>query len=504
MSHWPMMTDDEQTRLINEFSYPSVSDSHQPLEKTLCQLFCEQANACPEAIAIEHNGQIISYAQLWKNSIQAASTITRRLLAANRGDEKLCIAIMAYRSIKVVQTMWSVLLAGHYYINIDPDLPFERKAWILRETHAFMLVTDLVDTIDEDRFKYAIPIITHTSLLNTDVAYDIDSVQNAEAKVLMAPNDLAYIIFTSGSTGIPKGVCATHKNIICRTVGVGCHSIKPGYRVGQVCSLSFDVSTFEIFATLLNGGTLVIVDCTAIASCSALEELHLDMLNPPTAVFNILSKQAESSTFFPTLNSVIFAGEKANLKCVQAVSLHPPLTLMNGYGPTETTHNALCYTVTSDVSQKYFIPIGRPLPNTQVYVVDNYLQLVPIGVPGELLIGGAGFYSFFDSNEYFALNENDIRFIENKMKDIVKNETIFQDQVLPIPSIATNFTPSSSRNQPKASTFDQFLIACGQPEVVIEPKLSNNKLSINEELKLYKKNHDRLLQQSILDCNIIT
>ncbi|CAM4864166.1 unnamed protein product [Rotaria socialis] len=390
MSHWPMMTDDEQTRLINEFSYPSVSDSHQPLEKTLCQLFCEQANACPEAIAIEHNGQIISYAQLWKNSIQAASTITRRLLAANRGDEKLCIAIMAYRSIKVVQTMWSVLLAGHYYINIDPDLPFERKAWILRETHAFMLVTDLVDTIDEDRFKYAIPIITHTSLLNTDVAYDIDSVQNAEAKVLMAPNDLAYIIFTSGSTGIPKGVCATHKNIICRTVGVGCHSIKPGYRVGQVCSLSFDVSTFEIFATLLNGGTLVIVDCTAIASCSALEELHLDMLNPPTAVFNILSKQAESSTFFPTLNSVIFAGEKANLKCVQAVSLHPPLTLMNGYGPTETTHNALCYTVTSDVSQKYFIPIGRPLPNTQVYVVDNYLQLVPIGVPGELLIGGAG------------------------------------------------------------------------------------------------------------------
>ncbi|CAF3472063.1 unnamed protein product [Rotaria socialis] len=90
------------------------------------------------------------------------------------------------------------------------------------------------------------------------------------------------------------------------------------------------------------------------------------------------------------------------------------------------------------------------------------------------------------------------------MKDIVKNETIFQDQVLPIPSIATNFTPSSSRNQPKASTFDQFLIACGQAEVVIEPKLSNNKLSINEELKLYKKNHDRLLQQSILDCNIIT
>ncbi|CAF4544781.1 unnamed protein product [Rotaria socialis] len=97
------------------------------------------------------------------------------------------------------------------------------------------------------------------------------------------------------------------------------------------------------------------------------------------------------------------------------------------------------------------------------------------------------FYSFFDSNEYFALNENDIQFIENKIKDIVKNETIFQDQVLPIPSIATNFTPSSSRNQPKASTFDQFLIACGQAEVVIEPKLSNNKLSINEELKLYKK-----------------
>ncbi|CAF2036400.1 unnamed protein product [Rotaria magnacalcarata] len=102
------------------------------------------------------------------------------------------------------------------------------------------------------------------------------------------------------------------------------------------------------------------------------------------------------------------------------------------------------------------------------------------------------FYSFFDPNGYCVLNENDLRLIENKIKDKVKNEKIFQDQVLPIPSIATNFTPSSiitssSRNNPKSSTFDQFLIACGQAEVVIEPKLSNNKLTINEELKLYKK-----------------
>ncbi|CAF1092169.1 unnamed protein product [Didymodactylos carnosus] len=365
-------------------------DVKQPLEKTLCQLLHEQVITNGKAVALEHDGRVVSYAEVWSVCVNVASAI-RNLLTAIGKDGKVCIAIMAYRSIQTVQSIWSILLAGCHYVIIDPDLPIERKLWILRETKAVILIINDIDgNEDEKQTMSVVPTATFESLLNQIKETDNISMQYYLVKNSIKPDDLAYIIFTSGSTGTPEGVCTTHKNIVCRTVGVGCHSIRSGYRVGQICSLSFDVSTFEIYATLLNGGVLVIINNSAIASCSALAAHHLNMVNPPTAIFNTLAKQPEAASFFPALDAVIFAGEKANSKSVQAVTQYASSMLINGYGPTETTHNALCYIITKESSALHSIPIGRPLPNTYMYVVDSHLKLVPIGVSGELLIGGAG------------------------------------------------------------------------------------------------------------------
>ena len=200
------------------------------------------------------------------------------------------------------------------------------------------------------------------------------------------PSNIAYVIYTSGSTGMPKGVVVEHRHALNFLLGMIDHwKIGPGDRVLQFASLNFDVSVMDMFMTLLSGATLILADRETLMSPPRLAELlrseKVSFCCMPPAVVNLLTGQD-----FPDLRILLSAGEELSAELVKSW-LRPGLHFYNGYGPTEAAIGA---TFGEMDGTSFPPPIGRPKPNYQVYVLDSYLNPLPVGVVGELHIGGAG------------------------------------------------------------------------------------------------------------------
>ena len=363
--------------MVSNNALLSISSVVQPMkfyDKNLCQLFLEQVQRTPHAIAIEDGSVQLTYTQVWRNSSHF-SQIIRQVLKLS---SKQCIAIRMRRGAGLIQTILSVLISGNYYVYIDSALPVERQHFILKDTHASLMITDVLE------YPECIPSIRYEDSQASSTT--------ATVEVISEPTELAYILYTSGSTGTPKGVCASQRAIVARMVDVNYHSIGSQTRTGQLSTFSFDMSTFEMFGTLLNGGTLVIVPPELTCSARALLELKLDIISPSTAVLNILAQQEPSRSLFTSLRKIYFGGEKVNMKHLRRVVEHQVLSkFVHVYGPTETTVFALFYELCDPIPvEALTVPIGQPLTNTLIYIVDKSFQLTPRGVPGQLLIGGAG------------------------------------------------------------------------------------------------------------------
>ncbi|WP_188308508.1 amino acid adenylation domain-containing protein [Streptomyces sp. CBMA123] len=333
------------------------------------QLFEARAAATPDAIALVAGDDTLTYAELNAR----ANGLALRLTEAGCGAETP-VAVLLERSPALVVTLLAVLKAGGTYVPLDSAQPQDRLLAVLADAGATLAVTDT----------------DHPALAGlTTLAIGEETADNLELP--LSGDQLAYVMHTSGSTGIPKGIGITHRAIVDLALG-GTFSDGGHARVLVHSPTAFDASTYELWAPLLSGGSLVlappgrlgVTDLAATINQGGVTAAWLT-----AGLFNVMA--TEDPGLFAGLREVWTGGDVVSPAAVRRVmTACPGLTVVDGYGPTETTTFATHHPMATVAEVPTTVPIGRPLPNTRAYVLDDGLQPVPVGVAGELYIAGAG------------------------------------------------------------------------------------------------------------------
>jgi amino acid adenylation domain-containing protein len=377
----PLLTATEQEQLLLS-GVASV-----PPQQCIHELFEAQAERTPSAIAVMSEQASLTYAELNQRANQLAHYLRAQQVGA---DDR--VAICAERSLEMLIAFLGVLKAGAAYVPIDPAYPPERRAYMLRDAQAQVILTQAHLATGLPDFR------THVVRLDADWA-TIAQQPTANLPRQITPANLAYVIYTSGSTGNPKGVMITHQGLVNHSTAIAdLGALQPGDRVLQFSSLSFDIAVEELFPSLMRGCTIVLRTeaCLAVPHFVRFVAEHgITVLDLPTAFWHEIVNELPNLERFPdSVRLVIVGGEKALRSAYMAWSdlVGPKVRWLNTYGPTETTVTATVYdpAATATDSSLSEIPIGRPIANVATYVLDQHLNLQPIGVPGELYIGGAG------------------------------------------------------------------------------------------------------------------
>ncbi|XHR80760.1 MAG: amino acid adenylation domain-containing protein [Gloeotrichia echinulata GP01] len=382
ISELPLLSEAQRHQLLVEWNDTQVDYPHD-----LCihQLFEEQVERNPDAVAVVFEEQQLTYDELNCRANQLAQYLRSLGVSAD-----VLVGICVERSLEMVVGLLGILKAGGAYVPLDPDYPTERLSFMLADTQIKVLLTqqNLVEQLQKHQVKLVCldtdsPVIAQCSQDNA-IATPIADVQ---------ATNLAYVIYTSGSTGQPKGVEVVHRGVNRLLFGVNYVHLDANQRFLQIAPISFDASTFEIWGALLHGGKCVIFPESIPTAKTLSEEIHkhgITVLWLTSALFNSIiddDPQALSG-----IKQLLIGGEALSLAHVNRAFETLPFTqIINGYGPTENTTFTCCYPIPSKLETTIeSIPIGSPIANTQVYILDEYLQPVPVGVPGELHIGGAG------------------------------------------------------------------------------------------------------------------
>ncbi|MBS9440045.1 amino acid adenylation domain-containing protein, partial [Photorhabdus noenieputensis] len=289
------------------------------------------------------------------------------------------------RSMELVMAQLAILKAGAVYVPIDPNVPDERKTWLINDCSARLLLTDTREDIPAD---LAVPLFCLSDKTDTDNEQD-----RLNLDLPRASTELAYIMYTSGSTGTPKGVLVPHRAVVRLVINNGYAEISQDDRVAFTANPAFDASTFEVWAPLLNGGALVVIDRTTLLTpqelVRVLQTHRITVLWLTIGLFNRLA--AELSPVLPQINILIFGGDIPDLQVIaQVLDNRPPQQLLQAYGPSEGTTFTTVYPIVALAQGVTRIPIGRPIANTRIYLLDAYGQPVPTGAIGEIYVGGDG------------------------------------------------------------------------------------------------------------------
>lgn len=345
------------------------------------QLFEAQVAHTPDAIALSFEGGQLTYRELNERANQLAHHL-RRL---GVGAETL-VGTCLERSPEMVICVVAILKAGGAYVPLDPTYPKDRLAFMMTDTQMPVLIT-------LQRFKSSVPETSTTVICLDTQAAEIAEESRDNPATIVSPDNLAYVIYTSGSTGQPKGVEVTHSAINALLSNQNFVQLEPEDRIAHVANVTFDVSTFEIWAPLLHGARLVLIAKeVSLSPKDFAEQLRADGVTTmflTAALFNVVARELPSA--FSSLKHLLVGGEAVTPHWMREVLKHgPPERLLNAYGPTETTTFSAWHLVREVAEDATNVPIGRPIANTRLYVLDRHLNPVPIGVTGELCIGGEG------------------------------------------------------------------------------------------------------------------
>ena len=366
----PLLTAAERHQLLVEWN---DTRAEYPQDACIHQLFEEQVEKSPQAVAVVFEDQQLTYRELNARANQLA----HYLQALGVGPEVL-VGICVERSLEMIVGLLGILKAGGAYVPLDPAYPKERLTFMLSDTQVPILLTQqqLVQKLPEHRASLV--------CLDTDgQAISQESKENPNSSV--TSKNLAYAIYTSGSTGKPKGVLVAHQGLCnLATAQICTFNVQPNSRVLQFASLSFDAFIGETVMAVGAGASLYLGTLDSLLPGSVLmqflrEQNITHVLLPPSALAVLPSEE------LPALQTIIVAGEACSPNLVAQWS--KDRSFFNAYGPTEATVYA---TVAACSGQNIIVPIGKPIANTQVYILDSHLQPVAIGVPGELYISGVG------------------------------------------------------------------------------------------------------------------
>jgi amino acid adenylation domain-containing protein len=351
-----------------------------PYDIVIHELFEQQVELTPAAVAVEFQGEELSYLELNKRANQLA----HYLRALGVGPDVL-VGLCMERSLEMLVALLGILKAGGAYVSLDRTYPGQRLALMLKDTQAPVLLTQqrLVTYLPEHEAR-VVCLDTDWEMIASQSEVNVRSGAKAE--------NLAYVMYTSGSTGQPKGVCVVHRGIARLVIKTDYVMLSPEEVLLQIFPLSFDASTFEIWGSLLNGGRLVLMP----AQTPSIDEIgeavthhRVTTLLLTSALFQFLVDDNLES--LRGVRQLISGGDVIPIAQAQkALRELRGVRLINGFGPTENTTFTCCYGMTGDLQVNDAVPIGRPISETQVYVLDGALRPVLPGVAGELYIGGDG------------------------------------------------------------------------------------------------------------------
>ncbi|HYM75979.1 MAG TPA: amino acid adenylation domain-containing protein, partial [Candidatus Dormibacteraeota bacterium] len=349
------------------------------------QLFEEQVEKTPDAVAVSSEGRQMSYAELNRRSNRLAHYLRRCGV-----DAETRVGVCLDRSLEMVMVALGILKAGGAYVPLDGDYPAERLLFMLEDAGVGMVITEtgLRDRLPAEATRF-VPVVC---VDEEDDAIAEESEVNLVGLKLDS-SQLAYVMYTSGSTGRPKGVMVTHRNIVRLVRNTNYAEFAPGMVIGHVSNVMFDASTFEIWGALLNGGRLAVIAKMNVLTAPEmfarqLKELGVTSLFLTTALFQECVRSCRGS--FREMDQVLFGGEVCDPECVrQGVEQEGPRQVVHVYGPTEATTFA-SYQALKRVEAGKAVPIGHPIGNTKIYILDGELEAVGVGVPGEVCVGGLG------------------------------------------------------------------------------------------------------------------
>ncbi|MDF7806294.1 amino acid adenylation domain-containing protein [Pontiellaceae bacterium B12219] len=354
-----ILSAEERKRMLNDWNPDPVPYTEKPAHI----LFEQQVAERPDATALVLESEKLTYAELNARANQLAHG-----LMENGVKPGQCVAMLLERGLDQIVAALAIMKAGGTYVPLDPSLPKDR-----------------IEQMEED-------VLPPLVLTNQRLA-EIRSQNDTNPNIDVSLESLAYVIFTSGSTGRPKGVEMPHRGLVRLISSSDYIPLSPETVMLQMASIAFDVSVYEIWAPLLNGGVCVLCPYKVPTMEQLKQQLAANQVNTlliTAAFFNLIIK--EDVHIFDTVKYMMVGGEALSAWHIQrALKELPDVTLMNGYGPTENAVNSTVYIFdrnTFDVSRP--IPIGPPIANSSCYVLDRFQRPLPIGVPGELYVGGDG------------------------------------------------------------------------------------------------------------------
>jgi amino acid adenylation domain-containing protein/FkbM family methyltransferase len=402
----PILDEVENHQILFEWNN---TQRDYPKDKFVHELFEEQAKRNPDATAIVFEDQQLTYAQLNRRANQLA----RYLKKLGVGPDTP-VALCVERSFEMILGILGILKAGGAYVPLDPEYPTDRLTFMLEDAGAPVLVTSgkwvgplsivsaqaITDPADQNsqyagnsRAERRIRNLTLVRLDSESGAISQESDENPDSDCI--GENLAYVIYTSGSAGQPKGVAVEHRNLMNYIYGIFDRAdLRNCSSFATVSTIAADLGNTVVFAALVSGGSLHVIsqsralDPTGLAEylsqntidCLKIVPTHLEVLQSTRLPEQVLPRKL-----------LILGGEIVSPALIKRLRAQAPgLTLLNHYGPTECTIGAMTYQLQGSPDSLSMIPLGRPLANTQIYILDDYLQPVPIGVSGQVYIGGKG------------------------------------------------------------------------------------------------------------------